>query len=66
MSNNIKYLELSAPGKIILCGEHSVVYGKKAIACSIDLRTKICIKKEDSNDEKAFKIKFKNLNDKIL
>lgn len=34
-----KILKISSPGKIILCGEHSVVYGKKALACSIDLRT---------------------------
>lgn len=34
-----KTLKISSPGKIILCGEHSVVYGKKALACSIDLRT---------------------------
>ncbi|CAF0775169.1 unnamed protein product [Brachionus calyciflorus] len=34
-----KLLKISSPGKIILCGEHSVVYGKKALACSINLRT---------------------------
>lgn len=28
----------SAPGKIILFGEHFVVYGIKAILCSIDKR----------------------------
>ena len=28
----------SAPGKIILFGEHFVVYGIKAVLCSIDKR----------------------------
>lgn len=32
-------LVFSAPGKVILHGEHSVVYGKRGVALSLDLRT---------------------------
>ncbi|XP_045503765.1 mevalonate kinase [Colias croceus] len=34
-------VRLSAPGKVILHGEHSVVFGKTAIAVSLGLRTSI-------------------------
>lgn len=41
VSNDGVTLAVSAPGKVILHGEHSVVFGKLAIAGSLDLRTKI-------------------------
>lgn len=45
-----KRLELSAPGKIILCGEHAVVYGKKALATAIDIRTYLTAVTDDEAD----------------
>lgn len=58
----VRNLELSAPGKLILCGEHSVVYGKKALASAIDLRTRVIAHRiESSNDTASFEIRLAQL-----
>ena len=53
-------LEISAPGKLILCGEHAVVYGKKALACAIDLRTRLIATKNESSQR--FELNLADLN----
>lgn len=43
-------VKASAPGKCILFGEHAVVYGQPALACSINQRMTIELEKEETFD----------------
>ena len=42
-------VEATAPGKMILFGEHSVVYGRPAIVLAIDRRARVIAKKREDN-----------------
>ncbi|CAK8680462.1 unnamed protein product [Clavelina lepadiformis] len=73
----VKRVIAIAPGKIILHGEHAVVYGKKAIACAIDATITIELCATDDNcvsfhlpnvlcQKDALKIKIESLKELLV
>uniref|UniRef100_A0AC35U2K7 Mevalonate kinase n=1 Tax=Rhabditophanes sp. KR3021 TaxID=114890 RepID=A0AC35U2K7_9BILA len=60
ISTNENDIIAAAPGKIILFGEHAVVYKKKAVACALDIH---CYSKivRNSRDPLHIQLKFRNL-----
>jgi len=49
---------VSAPGKIILAGEHAVVYGQPAIVVAIDRRLSVTVKPGESKKKYTGLVKF--------
>jgi mevalonate kinase len=41
---------VSSPGKVIICGEHAVVYGEDALAMAISLRCSATVSAKESKD----------------
>lgn len=54
---------ISAPGKVILHGEHSVVFGKDALVSSIGLRTQLYLLEKENTS--CISVEFPNLQFKI-
>ncbi|KAL3270978.1 hypothetical protein HHI36_021481 [Cryptolaemus montrouzieri] len=60
-SNGIVFT-VSAPGKVIIHGEHSVVYGKLALAASLGLRTSVTLRESLNLDTSAVELHFPDIN----
>lgn len=67
-------IKISVPGKIILSGEHAVVYGKPAIAAAVDRRLTVTLQSRDdgkknihtdAGDTKLIKAAIKVVQDRL-
>ncbi|KAF5099781.1 hypothetical protein D0Z00_001522 [Geotrichum galactomycetum] len=62
MTVNIDQFVVSAPGKVILFGEHAAVYNKPAIAAAIALRTYMLVVPSQGADAANLVLEFPSIN----
>ncbi len=61
-----KTICISAPGKVVLCGEHAVLYGSSAISFSIKQRMFVKLTQTDGNDVFVKSDKFGDIHFEFL